>query len=47
MAYITKETLKFMIEKEFKRKDVIIEEIQIDGKFHKVNDTFRIHYQEK
>lgn len=47
MTYLKLKDLKYMIEKEFGYKDLVIEEIQIDGKFHKVNDTLRIHYQEK
>lgn len=46
MSYLKFKDLKYMIEKEFGYKDLVIEEIQIDGKFYKVNDTFRIHYQE-
>lgn len=47
MSYINLEAIKHMIEEEFGYKNLVIEEIQIGGRFYKVKDNLRIHYQER
>lgn len=48
MSYITKETLEHMLKKEFKYKSIVIEEVQVEGKFMKVgNKKLKIHYKEE